>query len=64
MRTTASGPTCETSWAKIVLTENAVASIRFIVPAVSSALLCTSHGWAYGPSQRGSGMISSGGPLK
>ena len=35
--TTASGPTVVTSWAKIVLTEWAVASARLMVPPDSSA---------------------------
>src|SRR5205823_6056296 len=60
--TTSGGPTLRTSWAKIVFTEWAVASMRLIVPADSSAELCTSHGplfvW-----QRGSVMSSPGGPL-
>src|SRR4051812_37154645 len=43
--TTAWGPICVTSWAKMVLTELAVAWVRFIVPAVSSALLWTSQSW-------------------
>src|SRR2546421_13079473 len=61
-RTTASGPTFTTSWAKIVFTELAVASMRLIVPADSSAELLTSQGWKF-VEQRGSGMSSEGGPL-
>ena len=47
----------------MVLTEWAMPCTRSIVPAVSSAKLCTSHG----PSafmQRGSGIVSDGGPCQ
>jgi hypothetical protein len=54
-------PTFAISWAKIVFTEFAVASMRFIVPASSSAKLCTSQG-PLRVAHCGSVMKSSGGP--
>ena len=54
-------PAFAMSCAKIVFTEFAVASRRFIVPAVSSAKLCTSHGPLF-VAHGGSVMKISGGP--
>ena len=57
-----SGPTSTTSWAKIVFTELARASLSAMVPADSSAKLLTSHGLYFSSRQRGSSMVTWGGP--